>query len=57
VTLIGELCDGYCGYVPTREAFSHGGYSTWPATTCKLAEDAGERIVEGTAECLAEAFG
>jgi len=56
VTLVSELTDGYVGYVPTREAFGRGGYSTWPARSSRLVEDAGDRIVAETKRLLAEAF-
>lgn len=56
VNIISELCDGYVGYVPTRLAFSRGGYETWPARSSKLIPDAGEQIVRTTAELLAKAF-
>ena len=54
VTLLSELTDGYVGYVPTKEAFEHGGYSTWPARSSKLAACAGEMIVESTGRLLKE---
>ena len=57
VTLIAELADGYVGYVPTKGAFRRGGYSAWPAETSKLAEDAGEVIVEMTDALLEGTFG
>lgn len=56
VTLVSELTDGFVGYVATKEAYKHGGYSTWPAIGCKLTEDAGYQIVDATAELLEEAF-
>lgn len=56
VTMTAELTDGYAGYIPTTAAFAAGGYSTQPALTSKLAEDAGDRIVAATAELLAAAF-
>lgn len=56
VTLISELTDGFVGYVATREAYKHGGYSTWPAEGCKLAHDAGEQIVASSKKLLNEAF-
>jgi len=56
VTLISELTDGYVGYVPTRDAFDRGGYSTWTAPSSKLAVDAGDRMVAETRRLLAEAF-
>lgn len=54
VTLISQLTDGYCGYIPTPAAFERGGYETWPCSTSKLAVDAGEQIVNATARLLAE---
>lgn len=57
VTLIAELADGYVGYVPTKGAFRRGGYSVWPAETSRLAEDAGEIIVETTGALLEGTFG
>ena len=56
ITMIAELTDGYCGYVPTRQAFSRGGYSTWTAPTSSLIPEAGDQIVAATGELLAEAF-
>ena len=56
MTMIAELADGYAGYVPTKDAFARGGYSTWPADTSRLAEDAGETIVRATRSLLDEAF-
>ena len=57
VTLISQLTDGYCGYVPTRDAFRRGGYCTMPAPSSKLAEDAGDRMVAETRRLLGQAFG
>ncbi len=48
VTFISELTDGYVGYVPTAKAYRGGGYETWPAPSSRLAQDAGDQIVEGT---------
>jgi neutral ceramidase len=56
VTLISQLTDGYCGYVPTRLAFTRGGYETWACPTSKLSQDAGVAIVKATTQLLAEAF-
>jgi len=56
VTLIAQLCDGYVGYVPTRQAFKRGGYSTWPAPSSKLAENAGDFMVEATRKLMEAAF-
>ena len=56
VTLISELTDGYVGFVPTREAFVQGGYSTWPAPSSKLDPGAGDLIVEHTRRLLGAVF-
>jgi hypothetical protein len=56
VTLISELTDGYCGYVPTELAFSRGGYETWPAPTSQLVPAAGSRIVAATKQLLQKGF-
>lgn len=46
-TLVSELTNGYCGYVPTEKAFDHGGYETHRTVyTSRLAKDAGRLIVE-----------
>ena len=53
VTLISQLTDGFCGYIPTPAAFTRGGYTTWPCITSKLSPDAGGMIVEATKKLLA----
>lgn len=52
VTLIGQLTDGYVGYVPTEIAFTRGGYETWPCGTSQLVPEAGTIIVETTTRLL-----
>lgn len=52
VTLISQLTDGFCGYIPTPAAFTRGGYTTWPCITSKLSPDAGGMIVEATKALL-----
>jgi len=54
VTLISQLTDGYCGYIPTRLAYTRGGYETWASPTSKLSKDAGVTIVAATTKLLAE---
>ena len=56
VTLIAQLTDGYCGYVPTQEAFKRGGYSTWPARSSQLVPEAGDVMVEKTRAMLGDLF-
>ena len=53
VTLVASLANGYCGYVPTTEAFAHGGYETYrTVNTSRLVKDAGERIERESLELL-----
>ncbi len=52
-TLIFELTNGYCGYVPTEEAFNRGGYETHRTVyTSRLSKDAGRKITEKSVELL-----
>jgi neutral ceramidase len=53
-TFVIELANGWHGYIPTREAFQHGGYETRLGFTSRLALDAGERMVETALELLSE---
>lgn len=53
VTIVASLANGYCGYVPTPEAFVHGGYETYRTVyTSRLAKDAGERIFKESVDLL-----
>jgi neutral ceramidase len=57
VTLVSELSNGYCGYVPTPEAFSHGCYETHRTVlTSRLAKDGGERICQMSLDLLRESL-
>jgi neutral ceramidase len=56
VTLISQLTDGHIGYLPTPEAFTRGGYETWPAGTSKLVPEAGQAIVDATRDLLGQVF-
>jgi neutral ceramidase len=56
VTLIAELSDGYCGYVPTPEAIRHGGYSAASAIHTRLVPEAGWIMVESTQTLLDKVF-
>ena len=45
VTIVSELSNGYCGYVPTLSAFRHGGYETHRTVfTHRLFKNTGDRI-------------
>jgi hypothetical protein len=53
VTFVSELTNGYCGYVPTVDAFQHGGYETYrTVNTSRLAKDAGDRIMQESIDLL-----
>lgn len=56
VTLIAELSDGWCGYVPTPEAIRHGGYSATTNRYTRLIPEAGWIIVETTGQMLNDVF-
>jgi hypothetical protein len=56
VTLVAQLTNGYCGYVPTPEAIRHGGYSATSASHTRLVAEAGWMMVENTHQLLAQAF-
>ena len=51
-TFVIELANGWHGYVPTREAFEHGGYETRLGYTSRLAPEAGEGMVQAALEQL-----
>jgi hypothetical protein len=53
ITIVSELTNGYCGYVPTQQSFKHGGYETYRTVyTSRLAKDGGDQIVEMSLELL-----
>jgi len=47
-----ELANEYIGYVPTAQAFVAGGYEPRTAQTSKLAEDGGQKLLEGALKAL-----
>ena len=58
VTLVAELTNGYCGYVPTPEAFQHRGYETYRTVyTSRLAKDAGQQILRDSVDLLRQVHG
>ena len=57
VTIVAELSNGFCGYVPTQEAFRHGGYETHRTVfTQRLAKNAGDRIERLSIDRLNQAW-
>lgn len=58
VTMISELTNGYCGYVPTEAAFDEKGYETHRTVfTSRLAKNGGRVIVEKSVEMLRRCTG
>mgnify|MGYP004328759535 CR=1 FL=1 len=53
VAFVASLTNGYCGYVPTEEAFEQQGYETHRTVyTSRLEKGAGRRIVEASVEAM-----
>ena len=52
-TFVAHQCNGYVGYVPTREAFKRGGYETRTANWSKLPPESLDLIAEAAIELLA----
>jgi hypothetical protein len=53
VTLISELTNGYCGYVPTEKGFEEQGYEAHRTVyTSRLEKEGGRRIVEASMRTL-----
>lgn len=56
-TLVSELTNGYCGYVPTEEAFEHCGYETHRTVyTSRLVRAGGRRIAAESLDLLRELY-
>jgi hypothetical protein len=53
-TLVAGNAQAYAGYVPTRAAFDHGGYETWPSRVDRVGPGGGEFLVEQATDLLAE---
>ena len=45
-TFVSELSNGWHGYIPTREAFAHGGYETRLGDASRMVEEAGDLLCE-----------
>ena len=55
VTLISELTNGWCGYVPTEAAFTQGGYETHRSVhVSRLVKTAGRTITDACVERLGD---
>jgi hypothetical protein len=52
-TVVVSLANGWHGYVPTQEAFAHGGYEPRLGYQSRLVPEAGERLLEAAVGLLA----
>ena len=55
-TFVAHNCNGFVGYLPTVEAFAHGGYETRTGNWSKLAPDALDIVVDETVALLRGLF-
>ena len=55
-TFVAHMSSDCAGYLPTREAFAHGGYETRTANWSKLAPEALESVAKESASLLRELF-
>jgi hypothetical protein len=53
-TFVSELTNGWHGYVPTQDAFPHGGYETRLGDASRLVPEAGDRLCETGIDLLNE---
>jgi neutral ceramidase len=51
-TFVVELANGWHGYIPTQEAFVHGGYEARLGYTSRLAPEGGEQMVDAALRLL-----
>jgi len=54
MTAAAELCNDIIGYIPTREAFSQGGYETFRSRWARVVPGSGEQLVEELLGMLGE---
>lgn len=54
ITFVSAYTNGYVGYLPTRAAFSEGGYETSVGPWCLVGPGAGELLVDTAVELLTE---
>jgi hypothetical protein len=50
--LVGACANGMLGYIPTREAFEHGGYETTFGTPSCMAPEAGDLLADAVEELI-----
>ncbi len=53
-TFVVELANGWHGYIPTQQAFQHGGYETRFGYTSRLVPEAGDWMVETALQLLTD---
>lgn len=51
-TFVVELANGWHGYIPTQEAFAHGGYETRLGYTSRLVPEAGDQMCSTALDLL-----
>lgn len=57
ITMVANLANGACGYIPTASAFQHGGYETHRTVyTSRLAKNAGDIVVRSCVNLLEDIF-
>jgi neutral ceramidase len=52
-TFVFETSNGWHGYIPTQQAYRNGGYEPRLGYTCRLVEEAGDRMVDTMLKMLA----
>ncbi len=55
-TFVAHQCNGLAGYIPTRDAFSRGGYETRTANWSKLQPEAIDIVVDATTKLMKRLF-
>ena len=56
-TMVTELTNGWCGYIPTKRAMEGGSYEARLAHSSKLASETGDMIVGATLKLLGDVKG
>lgn len=55
-TMVAHFCNGYVGYLPTKQAFKHGGYETRQGAGSKLVVGALDQITRAGQRMLRELY-